>query len=292
MALTALFTDRDRCDHGRKRMLTETKSGSTITVGTAELYCEVRGDGASMLLIPGLPGDAGQFRSVADELACDHLVVTYDRRANSRSPRPAGWAQTSVAEQVEDAAALLERLDAAPALAYGTSVGAIVALELAVARPELVTRVVVHELPLISVLAEPGPVVAAVGDIVEPAFARGGPDAALEAFLRFSYGDAIVDELEPAERARMLANGEVAMTIELPVFQPYRPDAAALGALSVPADVLVGREQRLPLFHEAGAWLAEALGIEVTASPGAHGPHFDRPRELASCIVALLRRSS
>lgn len=273
-------------------MATEAMTGSTAMVGTVELYYEVRGDGTPVLLIPGIPGDGGQFASVAEELARYHRVLTFDRRGNSRSTRPTGWEQTSVAEQIEDAAGLLERLDATPALAYGTSVGAIVALELALARPDLVSRLVLHEMPLISVLAEPAPVVAGMGEIIEPAFARGGPDAALEAFLRFAYGDAIVDALEPSERARMLANGEVAMTIESPVFQPYRPNAAALRAIRVPAHVLVGSEQRLPLFHEAGAWLADALGTDVVVSPGAHGPQFDRPRELASCIAALAGSSS
>ena len=269
-------------------MQTETTTGSTATVEAAELYHELRGDGSPVLLFPGVPGDAGQFTTVANELVGgDCRVLTYDRRGNSRSTRPSGWAQTSVTEQVEDAAGLLERLDAAPALVYGTSVGAIIALELAIARADLVSRVALHEMPLISVLAAPGPVAAAIGEIIEHGFARGGPDAALEAFLRFAYGDGIVDALEPSERARMLRNGEVAMTIELPVFQPYRPDPARLRALRVPAHVLVGSEQRLPLFHEAGAWLADALGTKVAASPGAHGPHFDRPRDLAALLAPL-----
>ena len=273
-------------------MKTEITTGSTATIGNAELYYELRGDGTPVLLVPGLPADAGQFERVADELASDHVVVTYDRRGNSRSRRPTGWEHTSVSEQVEDAAGLLERLEAAPALVYGTSVGAIVALELAIARRDLVSRVVLHEMPLISVLAEPGPVVAALGEIIEPAVTRGGPDAGLEAFLRFAYGDRIVDALAPSERARMLENGQVAMTMELPVFETYRPDAAALSALRVPAHVLVGSEQRLPLFYEAGTWLADALGTELVASPGAHGPQFDRPRELAACIQALSASST
>jgi pimeloyl-ACP methyl ester carboxylesterase len=76
------------------------------------------------------------------------------------------------------------------ALTYGFSVGATIALELARTRPELVTLALLHEMPLISVLADPAPVAAPIGETVEPAFARGGPDAALEAFLRFAIGDA------------------------------------------------------------------------------------------------------
>jgi pimeloyl-ACP methyl ester carboxylesterase len=254
------------------------------TTTTTKLHHEIRGDGPPILLVPGIPGDAGQFAAAADELARDHTVITYDLRANSRSPRPRGWSGTSVEEQVTDAAAMLELGDG-PGLVYGSSVGAIVALELARTAPERVRVALLHEMPLVSVLADPAPVAAAIGDIVEPAFGRGGPDGALEAFLRFALGDAIIDGLDSGDRTRMLGNGEVSMTIEMPIFQAYRPDPATLRG--VEAHALVGREQMLPFFREAAAWLAEALENEVVDAPGAHGPQFDRPQELAAAIRAF-----
>jgi hypothetical protein len=72
------------------------------------------------------------------------------------------------------------------------------------------------------------------------------------------------------------------MTIGLPVFQAYRPDPQSLAGVS--ARPLVGREQALPFFHEAANWLAQAIGTTVLAAPGAHGPQFDRPHELARLI--------
>ena len=254
---------------------------TTETTTAVEVDHELRGVGPAILFIAGLPGDGSQFDAVAAELADDHTVITYDRRANSRSPRPAGWSATSIEEQVADAAALLEPI-AGPALVYGSSVGAIISLELARTRPQLVQLALLHEMPLISVLEDPAPVATAIGEIVEPAFARGGPDAALEAFLRFALGDATVAGLDPETRTRMLGNGEVAMTIELPVFQAYCPDRTALAG--VRARPLVGREQALPFFHEAAEWLAQAVGTQVTPAPGAHGPQFDHPRELAELI--------
>jgi pimeloyl-ACP methyl ester carboxylesterase len=260
---------------------------TTEATPAVEVHHEMRGDGPAVLFIAGLPGDGSQFDAVADELADDHTVITYDRRANSRSPRPAGWTRTSIEEQVADAAALLEPISG-KALVYGSSVGAIIALELARTRPELVQLALLHEMPLISVLEDPASVATAIGEIVEPAFARGGPDAALNAFLRFALGDATVAGLDPDKRARMLGNGEVAMTIELPVFQAYRPDPTALAG--VRARPLVGREQALPFFREAAGWLARALGMEVVSAPGAHGPQFDHPHELAELIRSAAAR--
>ena len=70
-------------------MATSTVSGMT-TVNGAHLYYEVRGSGPPLLLIMGATGDAGHFERVADLLADDHTVVTYDRRGNGRSPVPRG----------------------------------------------------------------------------------------------------------------------------------------------------------------------------------------------------------
>jgi pimeloyl-ACP methyl ester carboxylesterase len=58
----------------------------------------------------GATGDAGHFERLAELLADEFTVITYDRRGNGRSPRPPGWDATSAEEQADDAAALLEAL--------------------------------------------------------------------------------------------------------------------------------------------------------------------------------------
>jgi pimeloyl-ACP methyl ester carboxylesterase len=94
-----------------------------VTAGTTELYHEVRGAGPPLLLIIGASGDAGHFAAVAEELADGFTVVTYDRRGNSRSPRPPGWNATTIEEHADDAAALLRALEVAPAAVFGSSSG-------------------------------------------------------------------------------------------------------------------------------------------------------------------------
>ena len=84
---------------------------NSIDVNGIRLYCEERGRGPAVLFISGATGDAGHWAKVADILADAYTVITYDRRANSRSPRPPGWASTTIGEQADDAAALLRGLD-------------------------------------------------------------------------------------------------------------------------------------------------------------------------------------
>ena len=48
----------------------------------------VRGTGPPVLLIMGATGDGGHFDELADLLADEFTVVSYDRRGNGRSPVP------------------------------------------------------------------------------------------------------------------------------------------------------------------------------------------------------------
>lgn len=115
------------------------RSGLCTVGDGVRLYHEIRGCGAAtLLLIPGASGDGGVFAAAARCLADRFTVVAYDRRARSRSPRPAGWSRTSVDEQADDAAALLRALGLAPAHVFGTSSGATIALNLALRHPQVV----------------------------------------------------------------------------------------------------------------------------------------------------------
>jgi pimeloyl-ACP methyl ester carboxylesterase len=147
--------------------------------------------------------------------------------------------------------------------------------------------VLLHEMPLLSVLADPAPVGSMLGQLIGSAMEAGGPRAALEAFLRFAYGDDVFDGIDAAVRDRLLQNADMVFEIEMPAYQAYRPDEGALSSLTVPARVLVGEEQAVPFFGEAAGWLASRVGTTVTRSPGAHAPHLSHARSLAGCIAAL-----
>ena len=265
-------------------MSTHTHPIGTDTGTSAGLYFEMRGTGSPVLLIGGTPGDGGQFDALADLLADRHLVVTYDRTGTSRSPAPSHWTSTTVAEQADDAARLLASLVTQPATVYGTSNGAVVALELALRHPALVSRAVLHEPPLLTVLADPEPVGTMLGTLIGTAMQAGGPPAALDAFLRFAFGDAVVDGWPAELRGRMLANADMVFAVELPAFQGYRPDEAALAAARVPIEVAVGEDQQAPFFVEAAGWLVAHAGARLIRTPGAHGPQFTCPERLAAAI--------
>jgi pimeloyl-ACP methyl ester carboxylesterase len=265
--------------------------GKTVKVNGTEIYYEIRGEGPTILFISGATGDANSFDRVAALLAGEFTVVTYDRRGNSRSPRPAGWDKTSAGEQACDAAGLLKALGRTPAFVYGNSSGAIIALNLLIRYPELLRGALLHEPPLISVLARPEAVTAPLQAVLDAEMAAGGPRRAIQAFLRFAVGDAILEKMDPGLRERKLGNAETFFGMEFGVFESYRPDEASLASLIAPVQILVGKESAA-FYNEAAQWLAKRMNGEISYLPGGHTPQYDRPQVVAETIRSCVRRWS
>jgi pimeloyl-ACP methyl ester carboxylesterase len=263
-------------------------NGKVLEINGARIYHEVRGSGPSVIFIAGATGDCGHFQRVAQLLSDEFTVVTYDRRANSRSTHPDGWESTSTEEQSDDAAGLIEALGIAPVAIFGTSAGAIIGLDLLIRHPELVRGAILHEPPMIAGMSNPEEVMGAIRQVVEAGMQRDGSRGGCETFFRFVAGDEAFENLDPHLRERMLGNGETFLGTEMGAFEPYQPDEAALAAVEVPVRVMVGPESA-PFFAETARWLADRMNIELERLPGGHTPYFDRPDEMAETIRPLLR---
>jgi pimeloyl-ACP methyl ester carboxylesterase len=100
-----------------------------------------RGSGEPVLFISGSggPGRTWLPHQVPAFVSAGYRVITFDNRGIGATENAEGFTtQTMVA----DTASLLESLGAAPARIVGVSMGAFIAQELMVARPELVTAAV------------------------------------------------------------------------------------------------------------------------------------------------------
>ncbi|HEX9387216.1 MAG TPA: alpha/beta fold hydrolase, partial [Anaerolineales bacterium] len=116
---------------------------STLTVPGAQLYFEVIGDGPLLIMIPGAAGRGEVFRPLVSPLAERYQVVTYDRRGFSRSELdgPQDY-DHRLDTDADDVRHLIEQLTDKPAVVFGNSSGATVALEVLVRYPERVDTVV------------------------------------------------------------------------------------------------------------------------------------------------------
>ncbi len=244
-----------------------------VDANGTELYCEIRGSGPPLLLIPGAEGDAEEYARVVDLLDGEFTVISYDRRAYSRSPRPAGYSGTTVEQQADDAAALLEALGLAPAAVWGNSSGAIISLGLMLRSPDVVQRAMLHEPPLFTGMDDYKQVLG----WLQEATANGKVP-----FLRALTGDVIYDGFSEGYKARLAAD-QTFLEAEFDAFEYYRPPDEELARVSTPVQVLCGSESP-PFFMEAAVWLAERLGITVKVIPGNHGVHYSLPDEVAKAI--------
>lgn len=94
----------------------------------------------TIVLSHALGCDLTMWDRLANILAAEYDVVTYDHRGHGASDAPAGL--YSMAELADDAARLVKELDCGPVVWIGLSMGGMVGQELAINHPELVDRLV------------------------------------------------------------------------------------------------------------------------------------------------------
>ncbi|KRE21500.1 alpha/beta fold hydrolase [Agromyces sp. Soil535] len=247
-----------------------------ITVNAVELHVEIRGGGVPILGIHGTPSSAVMWESAAGELARHGRCITYDRRGFLRSRGDDPLPSVDLDDHVGDALALLEALDATPAIVIGRSTGGLIALELALRSPDAVRALVLLE-----------PAVFSIDDAIRrwAADLRGrvldaeAVDAGgvAETVVRDALGDATWDAF-PAEIVEMFAGANDGTRAELHgdgldlSAHPRTYRAAELAELPtrVPVLMVVAADSPKPL-RECAERLAQLLiGAELARVPGGH----------------------
>lgn len=111
----------------------------------AKLSYDVAGSGTPLLLIMGTGADRAFWAAQVPALSRRHRVITYDSRGTGASGDFARVEDGSARLLAEDAAELLAVAGGGePAHVHGLSLGSVVAMELALARPELVRSLGLH----------------------------------------------------------------------------------------------------------------------------------------------------
>ncbi|MFE2322997.1 alpha/beta fold hydrolase [Streptomyces sp. NPDC059385] len=271
-----------------------------LRVNGATLHYEVRGNGPLLLLIPGGSGGAASFDAIADDLAADHTVATYDPRGMSDSTLDDPEAGQSVAEHADDALRILDLLSPGrPARVFGSSSGAIAALHLLTAHPERVELLVAHEPPVVEVLPDAAEHRALIARVRATFHAEGlMPAMAVFAEGLKKDGDTaarpkaeVTLPPQAAARAeRTMANLPYFVGRIVPAFMSYTPDTDRLAALSDRLVLACGRDSRGELPYRPAALLAERLGSELLHFPGGHTGLTTHPAEFGALLGKVLGR--
>lgn len=229
-------------------------------VGEGGVAWHAKGDGPAVLFIHGGATDSRLWNGQVAELAEDYRVITYDMRGFGHSPRP-----TRPYRMSDDPIAVLDHLGVTSTAVVGFSMGAQIALELAVRVPDRVAALA---------LAGVGPWSDPVPDEFEPAHdeLREQLASRAEARRRGDLAAAVALDLDVwASTHRGAARAELTqLCMEAPYFNEYREGQSdwleqlptisdeELAAITAPSLIVVG-DSDVRIVRLAAARLAEIL---------------------------------
>jgi pimeloyl-ACP methyl ester carboxylesterase len=255
----------------------------TVEAGGVELAYEERGEGDAVVLVHGTATARTVWRETVDALGGGMRAIAYDRRAYGDSGAPEPYGGTTVGEQADDLAELIERLSAAPAVVGGHELGALAALDLAARRPELVARAVLVEPPMLWLVAAGTDAVADLREAVARAAREGGAAGAVRAYLE-EVGGLEVRELLGAERADAAMGNPRAFAADLAAAASWAAGRRELRAIAAAATILTGTRSA-PVRQEAARALDELLPASTLIPvESGHFAHLEQPETVAAAI--------
>src|SRR5919112_143154 len=137
----------DVADHQGRSTMTNSRdarsqgAGSYVSVNGLEMYYEIHGTGKPLVLLHGAFSAIGtSFGHVLPELAKSRQVIAFEMQAHGRTAdidRPLSYEQ-----MVDDTVAALKQLGIEKADFFGFSMGAGIALQVAIRHPEAVRKLV------------------------------------------------------------------------------------------------------------------------------------------------------
>jgi len=266
----------------------------TAKVNGVELEYEVTGTGEPVLLIGTGPIADSFLPFCTDEvLVARHRLIRYHQRGQVGStPHPG---PVDFAAYAADAAALLDQLGTGRAHVAGHSTGAIIALQLAADRPDLVHTLALLEPPLAGApsagafFAKAGPALAAYG--------AGDRAGAMAAFLSAVSGlgweacRTVIDTHVPGGVAQAIRDADTVFGGYLPAITAWEfgPEQAATIAQPVLSVLGAETERWFADGHELlRAWFPQVEACPIAGA--AHLLHLQRPAPVAQGVAAFFAR--
>lgn len=270
--------------------LPSTPTVRSVTVPGARLHYEVRGSAGPLLLVIGSPMASADFSSLADALAGDHTVVTYDPRGHANSTIDDPGEDSTAESRADDIAAILDNLGAESADVFGSSGGAVTGLALVCRHPGRVRTLVAHEPPLLELLPDAAQQRANTEDIIET-FHAAGMEAAWYKFMVNAGFDMTMPEKMPAEPVPTEQDRREAARFfdhELRPTTRYLPDIDALKNGPSRVVIGIGADSARLLTYQTSVTLCGLLGSTPVEFPGDHGGFLSAPTEFADTLRRVL----
>lgn len=247
---------------------------SYVEIAGLRTWHEVTGDGPAVVLLHGAFGGARSWYYQTPALAkAGYRVHAPERRGHAHTPDVAGPLTYSV--MANDTIAYLESEVACPARLIGWSDGAVVALLVALRRPELVDRLVLIGQYFNSTGRITGGL---VDQLLGPAPSGLGAD--IMRFLRTEY-----DEVSPDGSGHFPV--VYTKTLEMIRTEP-EIDLRTLGDVTAPTLVLQGDRDEVSLQHSADV-VAALPAARLAVLPGSHALPAENPDPVNALLISFLQ---
>ena len=254
----------------------------TLDVPGARIYYEVRGSGPVLLMMPGGPADGGIFHAIADDLAADHTVVTYDPRGLSHSTLEGPVDdERLVGFLADDVHRLIEAMSEDKSFVFANSGGAVISLDLAVRHPEQILALVANEPPRFAPAPEGG------ADLHEIYRARGVRAAIVSFMVGAGLGEPRAEALDSMEKS---PDFDFFFGHYIVGLSKFEPDVAALKQAPCRIIPAVGADSAGQFAHLGGLGLAKIHRTEAAVFPGGHGGFMSHPAEFARTLPTVLKQ--
>ena len=293
-----------------------TPSVPHLDVPGGSVYYEVRGSGP-LLLVVGQPMTSGGFAPLADLLAEDHTVVTYDPPGVGESTVDDRSLAVTPEIEADDLAYVIDALGGRQADVFGSSGGAVAGLALAARHPDKADILIAHEPPVADLLPDASHIRTAI-DGVEDAYHAYGAGAGWGKFVSAVMYDGPVTEAgvpdaqwpppgsndeadgegageaatPPAPSPKQQADDELFFLRMLKPFTRYQPPVELLRSGEPRVIVAVGAASSGEIAARSARALAEQLGATPAVFPGNHGGFMGDPEGFATKIRELLTKPS
>ena len=264
----------------------QAEDASRLRVNGVALYYDEHGAGQPIVCIHGTGSSAVMWADAVPELATHGRTIVYDRRGSFRSERPRPYL-TNVHQHTDDAAALIDALDAAPAIVIGRSYGGEIAIDLALRYPACVRALALLEGGGFSLSEAAMRWMAEIGERVFAA-AEVDMSTVAETLLRKVLGDAGWEGLPEPAKQMFTANGPAIVAEERG--GPLDVGADQLGTIVQPT-LLVAAEDSPPAFAEVTHLVAAAMpSAMVEWVEGGHLINPAHPAVLAFIDEVLVQK--
>jgi pimeloyl-ACP methyl ester carboxylesterase len=257
---------------------------ATVSVPGASLHYHLCGRGPLLLLLSGGGGDANALGALADSLESDYTVASYDRRGYARSPLddPGDTSIIPIETAGDDAHRVLAALTSEPAYVFGSSLGALIGLELLTRHPEQVRLLIAHEPPTHTLIPE-----SERPPLPDP----NDPASVAKYAAAIGVKLAAPTNLPPEVERRRALNGKHFVRREARSARVYMPDIERLATVTSRLVLAGGEDGRPFVAYRCAAKAAERLGVPLVEFPGDHAAPLLAQPGFVEKLRALLARA-